>query len=233
MMIETFLDRKLIKSPIVECNSRCAFTGEKIKEGVLKSKIISKTFTDFDCIKFKSDYVSVGIALLLSNVIKTEKGTFNSLRNYSFKTNTKGFDILNRANILDFLLSKKSTPFQICITFSNKKHIAYKSKKQVSSNFFTITSDIGDIIFDVSKTKEILPVIQRWYSVVKDNKSKQQPTNFTKSEILGENIPIFKKIQAYGASKYFKENNIIEKYRNTLYFKLLIHILNKTYTNEN
>jgi len=226
-MIEKYLNREYLKSPPVECNSICAFTGKKITEGVLKSKLISKTFTDFELIKYKSDYVSVDIALLLSNVIKNTKGNMTSLRNYSFFANTHGFKTLMRDEILDLLLNLKDSKFQICITFSNKKHIAYKSKMQINNQIFTITTDIGNCVFDVKKTKHILPIIQNWYKIVEGNKSKQEPTYFTKSDILGTTIPNFKKIKNYGVAKYFEETRFLENYRNTLYFKLLIHILNK------
>ena len=227
-MIENYLNRKYLKSPIVKCNSICAFTGKKITEGVLKSKLISKTFTDFELIKYNSDYVSVDIALLLSNVITNAKGNMTSLRNYSFFANKDGFKTLMRDEILDLLLNLKDSEFQICITFSNKKHIAYKSKPQINNQIFTITTDVGNCIFNVKKTKEILPILQNWYKIIKGNSSKQEPTYFTKSDIAGTTIPNFKKIKNYGVAKYFEETKKIEKYRDTLYFKLLIHILNKT-----
>jgi len=193
----------------------------------LKKELISKTFTDFELIKYKSDYVSVDIALLLSNVIKSEKGTYTSLRNYSFYANETGFKTLSRIEILDLLLNIEDDKFQICVTFNNKKHIAYKAKIQINKSLFTVTTDLGDCIFDVEKTKEILPILQSWYKILPENKSKQEPTFFTKNEILGT-IPNTKKIQLYGVKKYFSETQILDKYRDTLYFKLLVHILNKT-----
>lgn len=224
-MITKFLDINLIKFPIYNCNSICAFTNKQITKGVLKSDIISKTFTDFDLIKYKSDYVCVDIALLLSRIIKNDKGNYNSIRNYSFYCDNDGYKLLSRNEILDLLLNLKTNKFQICITFKNKKHIAYRSKIQLNNKNFIVTTDIGQILFDVKLTKSILPIIQSWFTITND--TKQQPTYFNKSDILGLSIPNFKKINAYGIDKYFNENFILDKYRDTLYFKLLIHILNK------
>lgn len=228
-MIEKHLDRSLIKSPVVECDTICAFTGEKIKEGVLKSKLLSIKFTDFDLIKYNSDYVSVGIALLLSNVIDNGKGRFNPLRNYSFYADKNGYRLLAREDILELLLDIPDVPeFQICVTYSNKKHIAYRSKPQINKNLFTVTTDRGNVLFDMIKVRRALPIIQSWYTILPGNKSKQEPTFFTKAEILGEALPNYNKITTYGTSKFFKENKKIEEFRGTFLLNFLVHILNKT-----
>lgn len=227
-MISRFLDKKLIKTPIVECDAICAFTGKKISEGVEKSKLISNTFTDFDLIKYNSKFVSVDIALKLSNVILTDKGRYNPLRNYSFFCNEDGYQLLKREDILDKVLNIDCDKFQICVTFSNKKHIAYRSVIQTNQRNFVITTDVGHIPFNLDDVDKVLPTMQKWYSVPPDNKSSQEPTFFTKAEIKGETIPNYKKILAYGFTQYFNDTELLNKYRDTNFMMLLTHMLNKT-----
>ena len=74
----------------------------------------------------------------------------------------------------------------------------------------------------------MLEILNSWYKVLDGNESKQQPTYFTKADILGENVPTYNKIKVYGIYKYLQEVKTLESYRNTLYLKLLVHILNKT-----
>lgn len=227
-MIEKFLNPELIKSPLVDCDTICAFTGEHINKGVEKKKVLSLKFTDYDLLKYESNYISEGIVLLLSNVIDNGKGRCNPLRNYSFICSDNGYSLLKREDLLYTLLNIEYDKFQICVTFSNKKHIAYRAKPQYNKRKFVVTTDIGNIEFDVDKTFRILPVIQSWYTIIKGNKSAQEPTYFTKSDIIGETEPNFKKIKVYGIDKYKQENEILNLYRGSMYFKLLIHILNKT-----
>lgn len=226
-MIAKFLDIKLIKTPIVKCNAVCAFTGVLITQGVLKKDLISNTFTDYDLMRYDSNYVSVGVALLLSDVIPNGIGGFNSLRNYSFYVDALQFKILQRDEILPLLLNLPSTPFQICVTFSNKKHIAYRSKPQYNKDLIVIATDLGDITLDIRVVKELLQVLEKWYKVIENNTSKQLPTYFTKAEILGENTPSISKIKSYGITQYFEDTKFLEYHRGKMYFKLLTHILNK------
>lgn len=225
-MITKFLDIKLIKTPTVKCNAVCAFTGVLINQGVLKKDLISKTFTDHDLLRYDSLYVGVPTAMLLSNVIDNGKGIMNSLRNYSFYADRIGYRILKREDILNILENVPTTPFQICITFSNKKHIAYRSKPQYNSNNIVVTTDIGDIIFNRVTHLRIINILKSWYTII--NSTAQQPTNFTKAEILGETKPKHTKIKQYGVQRYLLEDKILQEYRNTKILKLLVHILNKT-----
>lgn len=223
-LITKHLNKNVLTCKIEQVNTVCAFSGEKITEGIKFSEIIGERFTELEIFKFKSDYLSIDFALLTQPVIKGEK-QLNSLRNYSFLATDNELKILNRDEILELLFNIPESPFQIAITYSNKKHLAYKTPVNYNRNKFIVCTDTGNVEFDVKKAKELFPILQSWYTIAKQ--TSQQPTYFTKDEILGLTTPNNSKITEYGIEKYFAESAIIEPYRNTLFLKLLVHSLNK------
>ena len=134
---------------------------------------------------------------------------------------------MKREDILQEILSLNDSPFVICVTYSNKKHTAYKSTLNYSIEKFVVTTDLGDVVVERKKLEAILPTLQSWYSVIKGKQNTStQPTYFTKSEILNGSTNT-KRIRQYGVEKYFRENAEIGKYRNTAFLNLIVHILNK------
>jgi CRISPR type IV-associated protein Csf1 len=227
ILISKHLNRQNLKLKIYQVSSICAFTGVKITEGVLMKDLIKPTFTDQELIKFNSEYASIDIALLIEEVIKGEKG-FNSMRNYSFYADESKLKLLKRENILELLLNIPNKPFQIGVTFSNKKHLAYKSPVNFDTDNYQVMTDLGIVNFEREKAIEIIGIAQKWYSVLPDKKETAAlPTYFTKEQIKGLSNPNHKQIQAYGLQKYFKESQELDKFRNTSLFNLIIHCLNK------
>ena len=226
-LISKHIDESNLSIPILEVNSICSFTGKKINRGVDNKVLIKKTFTDYSYVRYNSGFSSVEAALCIESVIPSKNG-FNSLRNYSYFADSNNFEILSRQDVLDKILSIDCFPFVICVTYSNKKHTSYKSVLNFNSEIFTITTDLGNVVFNVNDAKKILPIISSWYSVIPSKKDTlSKPTFFTKSDIL-KGCANDNKIKQYGICRYFSENKQIEKYRNTSFFKLLVHILNKT-----
>jgi hypothetical protein len=226
-LISKHLDKKNLKLKIYQVDSICAFTGIKVSEGVLMKDLIKKTFTDQELIKFNSDHASIEIALLIEAVIKSEKG-FNSLRNYSFYADESKLELLKRENILELLLDIPNKPFQIGVTFSNKKHLAYKSPVNFDTDNFQIVTDLGIVNFGKQKAIKVVEIAQKWYTVLPGKKeTSTQQTFFTKEQIKGTTQPNHKQIEAYGLQKYFKESQELNKFRGTALFNLIIHILNK------
>lgn len=224
--IAQHLNPENLKIPIIESNTICSFTGGKIIKGVENKNLIKKTFTDHEYLKYSSDFSSVEAALCIEAVIPSEKG-YNSLRNYSYLVTDTELKLLKREETLDTILSLKDTPFVLCVTYSNKKHTAYKSTLNYNIEKFVVTTDLGDVVIERKKLQSILPTLQKWYNVVegKENTS-TQPTYFTKAEILNGSDNIHR-IRQYGIEKYYRENAEIEKYRNTAFLNLIVHILNK------
>lgn len=225
-LIASGLDINNLSLTVQNVNTICSFTGEKITKGVANNDLIKKTFTDHCFLRYSSDYSSVDAAMCISAVIQGSKG-FNSLRSYSFLATKGELSILKRESILETILNLKSTPFVLCVTYSNKKHTSYKSIINTDVNNFVVTTDIGNVSISIDTIRRILPVIESWYSIV-DGKEKTstQPTYFTKNDIL-IGCSNAKKIKEYGVAKYFKEDQKIQEYRNTSFLKLIVHILNK------
>jgi hypothetical protein len=205
-----------------DSHTLCAFTGKPIQFACLKKDVIGANFTDHAFLRYPSAYVDVDIAKL---ILPTIQG--NSLRNYSFYANQTELRLLKREDILP-LLDCLETPFILGVTFSNKKHIGFKTTPQYNSDKFRIYTDIGKCEFDRQKHTPILEVMKRWYTIIAGKAhTEAQPTYFTKANILGETLPNANQIQAYGEERYFEENTIIEPIRNTLILKVLCQILNK------
>ena len=227
-LIAKHLDRNLISGIIsTNINAVCAFTGKQLTEGVHKKHLIGKTFTDQEYLRYPSDYLSIDAALCLYQVIKAEKG-YNSLRNYSYLATEKELQILKREGILALILSPPEPPFCLAVTFSNKKHTAYKTIPAGDRYNFVVTTDKGNVHIDRLIVEVVVPLIQKWYTIVpgKEDNS-MQPTWFTKDEILfGSNN--FKRIMDYGEEKYFAENSLIDKYRHSLFLTLIVHLLKKS-----
>lgn len=221
-------------------NTICAFSGQKITEGILLKDAIGDNFTDFEYLKFNSEYSCLDFLLCTMSVIpqseenkrkNEEKGihkkVLNSLRNYSFICTENNLTFLKREDVLDTILNIPSIPFVLCVSYSFKKHISFKSQIQYSAKNFTVYTDKGKVNINIEDIKLLLPIIQNWYSILPDKiNTSTQPTFFSKEDILNGTNNL-KKIEVYGIEKYYNENSIIQKYRNTMFLDLLVHILNK------
>lgn len=229
-LIARHIDRALITDTIHQVDTVCAFTGERITEGIKKKDAIGTNFTDFAYIKHESDYVSLDFVLCTKDIfmkVREEDGLklFSGLRNFSFIATETELRFLKREEILQALLSINETPFVVCVTEGGKKHLTFKSSVNQDVNTFVITTDFGDILFSQSQVANILPVIQKWYSIMP--KGKQEATWFNKEEIF-TGQPKMSKIVDYGIDTYTEEYNALLPYFNSPLMQLLTFILNKT-----
>ena len=221
-----------LKLKIYNVNTICAFTNEHIEKGIKLSDLIKEKFVDYEFIKYISEYCSVESALLIEQIIPNQNNKLNPIRNYSFFCNENELTFLKREDLENILFMQKDTPFVLAITFSFKKHIAFKTTLNYSSNIYRITTDKGDVIVDMNNVKSIYPILQNWYTVVAGKEAiATKPTYFSKNDMLFGSTN-FTKIDGYNGD-YFKENREIEKYRGSLFLELLVHILNKKEHKEN
>lgn len=224
--IAKHLDRGQLKYPIHQVETQCCFTGENVSEAVKITDLVSDVFTDFEYIKYPTGYASITAALCIGDVIKGRTRN-NSLRNYSYFASNSELRFLNRSDILALLLNIPEVPFRIAVSFNNKKHTAYKTTLNTSSDKFTITTDLFSVVWDSKKVAEILPIIQNWYSMIPEKASTAaQPTYFTKDEILYGN-PNYQKQVTYGLDKFEQENDLLKTVRGTHLLTLIVHLLNK------
>lgn len=209
-----------------DINEICAFTGDKISEGIKKKDFISSTFTDFEYLKFNSEWVSLDIALCMEYIIPNDKGTLISLRFKSFYVSEKELRFLNRDDLEELIFNIPDSPFIIAVSFGFKKHISFKSKINFSKDKFIVSTDKGLVEIDKNKIDELYQIMKKWYTIVEGKEeTSQQPTYFTKDDILN-GCSNYMKIEQYG-NKYFIENDYIQKFRNTFLLEFLCHILNK------
>lgn len=213
---------------IVECDTICAITGEKIKEGLKLKDITGTNFTEYQFIKYASDYVSIDAGKCLKETLTSPEGKKSSLRNYSYYADSKEFCILKKDNVLPILLNPPLLPFVIAYSYKNKKHTSiYAVANFRDDNIIIATDQYGNIVLDMSVIKSYLPIIQFWYSHNPEiHKSGSViEAYFTKQEIL-EGSGNLKKIKAYGFDKFYEENEILNKFRNTLSFQLIVRLIN-------
>ena len=202
---------------------RCAMCGRESHEGVRNA--FSDAFNDFNYLQSTGNSLCRYCAAVMGH-IRTEKGSA-FFRCFSFVCTEDKLAILKREDILEHLLSPPDGLFVICITYSNKKHMAFKAKLQCNRERYTVTTDRGDAVISMPDVRKILPVCRAWYSVIPEkSNTKQQPTWFTKDDIL-HGCTNAKRISDYGVKQYMTENMIIEPYRNTDMLKLLAFALNK------
>lgn len=222
-LIAKHLDKKVLGEP-EEVDTICAFTGQKINEGFKLKDALSSSFTDYEYIKYKSEYVSVELALLLSGKIINGKA---GLRNYSFLATENELKIFKTEEVWRALFEEKETPFMLCVTFNGKKHTSFKAKLNYNNTDFVIQTDLAPVRIYMPDVNEVFPIIQNRYSVIPEKKeTSMKPTFFTKEEIeFG--CSNFKKIEQYGAEKFFSEEKILNKYRGSMFLKLLTFVVRK------
>lgn len=227
-IIAKHLDKSLLKYQIIEgLDTVCAFTGRHISKGYKLTDIISKVFTDFEYIRYDSKYVSEEIALCIQEVIPTAKGGKNSLRSYSYLATEKELRFFKREDTLELLLNIPETPFRMAVSFNFKKHTSYKTALNSSKDNFVVATDLFNVRFDRTEVLRFLPLIQSWYTIIPGKEgSSQQPTFFSKADILGGNAD-YKKQVVYGLDKFESENEFLKPYRNTQLLTFIVHVLNK------
>lgn len=224
-LISQHLDYSKLEN-VEDVDTICLFTGQKITKGIHRKHVIKPTFTDLDYLKYDSDYVSLDVAATMANILPGKTCPV-SLRNYSFVSTEKELKLLKNRELLPYVISPPEPPFFFCISFNNKKHLAFKSQVNFSREKFLITTDIGDCLIEKLNVDQILPVIQKWYTVIPEKAdTKAEPTYFTKDEIL-KGSKNYKRIESYPGN-YFQEDQFIRKYRGTMLLKILVHCLIKT-----
>ncbi len=222
--IARHLDYSFTDKPIKEYDCQCKLCGKDSNFGV--SGMITDTFTDHAYFRNpESDLLCRDCAVVLGKIEHNGKKTF--LRNFSFLCTEEEFRILKREEILDIILKPPKGKFILCVTYNNKKHMAFKAQIQENREWFRVTTDTGVVAVDRKKAEDIISVIQNWYSVIPEKAdTKAQPTYFTKQDIL-TGCNNYKKMEEYGAEKYFTENQQIDRLRRSGMFKLLVFCLNK------
>lgn len=226
MYLSEFIGRHLKHNlEVLDCDTICKMCGKKIIQGVNRKDIIKSSFTDYQYLKYDSDFMCPECASLIAQIQVNGKSTW--LRNFSFICTETTFLSLKREEIWDWIFVPPTPPFVFVVTYTNKKQIAFKAAIQEDNKTFKIFTDKGEVEITPSKLNDLTEILRNWYTIVPNKAdSKLQPTYFNKSEILsgGKNL---KNIENYGINRYVNENNFLNQYRNTPLLKLLVFALNK------
>lgn len=228
MHVTNFIGR-LIETdnlPIEKYNTVCAFSGEKIIEGIPLEIAIKKTFNDRAFLRYPSTHMSRNAYVCMARLKAFGRDDFE-LRKFHFIATEKELRILKREELQAILMKPPEPPFVLSITESNKKHRAFKASFALNQFNYPVTLDGMTCMFDCRKAREALPVMRHWYTILPDKENtKQRPTWFWKDHIRF-GCTNQKMIAEYGINKYFSENQILEKFRGEPWFTLLLFTLNK------
>lgn len=186
-------------------NHNCSLCKKEINEGVKSKKILSGNFTNHDVVS--GEYLCQACANIMQSDLSTK------LRRSNFIAFSDEIIYFKQGDIAKWIFSEKKTPFAIGITFSYKKHNAFRCMLNYSNENFSIRQEEKLIDINLTAAKEIFRAMLSLYL-----------TYFTKDNIrLGDYNIAF--VQKFGAEKLSQIENILKKHRKTDMFNLLIEAL--------
>lgn len=205
-------------------NGFCCFTGNRITKGVAKKKLIKGTFGDRFLIKNNSEWVSVEIAMLMTEIIrgsvKNGKQNWNALRTYNcFFSENHAHIGLKNGELLDMLFNVPETPFIFLATYSNKKHIAYFAKEQHDTNAFTVYTDQGELFFDRQRAQEIREIVNRMYTPIPE---KPKHTYFNKKDLRDFSQVDLRKVKQFGKENFKNCLRALNPHLNSFLYDFII-----------
>lgn len=183
--------------------------------------IIKMGFTDWDYLSQPYTAVCEPCAVCL---------TEPKLRRSSFLANPEQVLWLGREDIWDVLFHDKpplTPPFVMYVTTSWKKHGSIKTRTNNNWESFCVQfEELGVVVEPASLTK-LSKALGVFYSVPPEHAHKKQPsTYFTKDQIRTGIYPVHR-IQETGLDTFFQNERIIQNYRRTPVFGLLLWALNR------
>lgn len=196
-------------------NEMCCMCGNE-NPCIDRKDVIKSTFMDHEYLD-SSKYICVYCAACVGYQMSSS----DALRSTSFLATETEFKKLKKFEIWEYIEFPPHVPYVLAVTFSNKKHIAFKALISPGENRF-ISTDKGNVVIDFNQ--KLVGILKNWYRIIND--TKQEPTAFTKNDILF-GCQNFKKIESYGDVKYFNENSFLNTYRGTDSLNLLVYLLNK------
>ncbi len=207
MSIQEFIYKHARKNEFVlkDVNFKCACCKTEQKQGIETKKIVSSNFTNWDIVSGK--YLCEACANLLKGEFSTE------LRRTSFIVYENELLKVKNDKLLKKLLNIKSVPFSIGVTFSYKKHNAFRCVLNNDKDIFLVRVEDELIEFNKEKVIVLLNLMKDLYL-----------TYFTKEEIRKGKYNTFN-IKKFGYEKFSTIESKLKKERGTGIFNLLIDLL--------
>jgi hypothetical protein len=184
---------------------KCACCKAQSSAGIETKKIVSGNFTNWDLLTDK--YLCEACANLLKGDFSTE------LRRTSFIVYKDELMKLKNDRLLKHLLNIKKTPFAVGITFSYKKHNAFRCELNYDTNNYFIRVEDELIEFNKVKVTGLLNKMKDLYL-----------TYFTKEEIRKGKYNIHN-INKFGIEKFQYIESELQEERGTALFNLLVDLL--------
>ena len=187
----------------LEC--KCALCKQNITQGIKTKKITSGNFTNHDVVS--GEYLCEACA----NIMQSELST--TLRRSSFIACENEIIYFKQADLAQWIFTEKKLPFVLCVTFSYKKHNAFRAVINYSNNEFYIRQEEKLIEIKIEEAKKLYKDMMYLYL-----------TYFTKDNIKAGDYNIAL-VQKFGLSKFEECESVIKQYRKTDMFDLLIEAL--------
>lgn len=211
-MTATELIYRAFESPPVKTepsSGRCMVCGKKITDGIPWKKVIGNSFTNWD--EFMSPNSihickECAVTLMTGNIA-------TRLRRSSFIVTEQRVEFFSNSDLAAKIFSPPIPPFIFCVTFSFKKHNAFRSVISFSRNHYYIRQENQLIEVVIDKAKKLFNSMIRLYY-----------GGFIKQEIQnGEYHP--KRIIDFGLFEFEKLENTLSFERGSPLFELLIAAL--------
>lgn len=189
------------KQETIAGNPCCICGGTRtVEKWYDRKKVISSSFTDWGAIHNIHGYAVCSFcAACIGGDLK--------LRNYSFKADQNGFEIIKHKRKWHYLWDYNfKPPYVLAFTTTHKKHISFKAKIGRKKTIIRINTETGSYDFDRSYWIGIKEIVQDLY----DN-------GITKAELLECSI----------TRKWYPEILQLKKYKDTVQYKLIIDCVQK------
>jgi len=214
MKISSFLSNYVTQ---IDCEKflvpfNCKICGRESNEGLNWKKVFSSNFTDFNYLRSEDN----NVCKECSSALKDRNLAGKNLRATSFLINAEEMQIIKNDTILNFIKNPIKTPFYFIYTFSQKKHIFFKSSINYSTDEFIISTDNGNINIKKEAFLKLYGVCKELYEA-----------GFSKTDIQTGSYNKNAAIKNLGLERLLKLESQIVDSRGSMQFDFLIKILRK------
>lgn len=197
-------------SPVVESvqvEGICAVCGREVSEGVPIKKVVSSSFTDWNIL----------VDMTASHVCKACKWCIKEpkMRRSQYIATEGELIYFKRDDIGKYLFNPPEPPFVFFVTSSYKKHGSFRARVNDSRKLFYVQFEDKQILFSPNKYRELFELMKRMYLI------------FNKVMEIGKGDYIHKRVFEYGLSNWKRDEAILQRYRGSQVFELLVYALNK------
>jgi CRISPR type IV-associated protein Csf1 len=185
----------------------CAVCAAAITEGIPIKKVVSGNFSDWNVL---ADMAASHVCKACKWCIKEPK-----MRRSQYIATEQELIYFKRDDIEKYLFTPPEPPFVFFVTSSYKKHGSFRARVNDSRKLFYVQFEDKQILFSPNKYKEVFELMKRMYLI------------FNKVMEIGKGQYIHKRVFEYGLSNWKRDEAILEQYRGSLVFELLLYALNK------